>query len=57
MLGEFSPILIAKPLAWLVVVVAATLLLRRRRVTRKVRLAFLIGGVLFFGFLFGQIAI
>jgi polyferredoxin len=54
--GEFSPILIAKPLAWLVVVVAATLLLRRRRVTRKVRLAFLIGGVLFFGFLFGQIA-
>jgi polyferredoxin len=36
--------------------VAATLLLRRRRVTRKVRLAFLIGGVLFFGFLFGQIA-
>lgn len=54
--GEFSPILIAKPLAWLVVVVAATLLLRRRRVTRKVRLAFLIGGILFFGFLFGQIA-
>ena len=54
--GEFSPILIAKPLAWLVVVVAATLLLRRQRVTRKVRLAFLIGGVLFFGFLFGQIA-
>jgi len=53
--GEFSPILIAKPLAWLVVVVVATLLLRRRRVTTKVRLAFLIGGVLFFGFLFGQV--
>ena len=54
--GEFSPILIAKPLAWLVVVVAATLLLRRRQVSKKVRLAFLIGGVLFFGFFFGQIA-
>lgn len=56
MLGDFSPILVAKPLAWLVVVVAATLLLRRRQVPAKVRLAFLIGGVLFFGFLFGQIA-
>jgi polyferredoxin len=54
--GEFSPILIAKAIAWLVVVVAATLLLRRLRVTRKVRLAFLIGGVSFFGFFFGQIA-
>ena len=48
--------LLAKPLAWLAVVLAATLLLRRRHVTTKVRLAFLIGGVLFFGFLFGQIA-
>ena len=54
--GEFSPMLLAKPLAWLAVVLAATLLLRRRHVTTKVRLAFLIGGVLFFGFLFGQIA-
>ena len=54
MLGEFSPMLIAKPLAWLVVVLVATLLLRRRRVTTKTRLAFLIGGVLFFGFFFGQ---
>jgi polyferredoxin len=37
-------------------VVVATLLLRRRQVSKKVRLAFLIGGILFFGFLFGQIA-
>ena len=56
MAGEFSLLLLAKPLAWLAVVLAATLLLRRRQVTTKVRLAFLIGGVLFFGFLFGQIA-
>jgi len=48
--------LLAKPLVWLAVVLAATLLLRHRHVTTKVRLAFLIGGILFFGFLFGQIA-
>ena len=54
--GEFSLIFIAKPIAWLVVVVAATLLLRRRQVSTKVRVTFLIGGVLFFGLLFGQIA-
>jgi len=54
--GEFSLLLLAKPLAWLAVVLATTLLLRRRQVTTKIRLAFLIGGVLFFGFIFGQIA-
>lgn len=54
--GEFSLLLLAKPLAWLAVVLAATLLLRRRQVTTKIRLAFLIGGVLFFGFVFAQIA-
>lgn len=54
--AEISPILIAKPIAWFVAIVAATLLLRRRWVTKKVRLAFLFGGVLVFGFLFGQIA-
>lgn len=54
--GKFSPVLIAKPIAWLVVVLAATLLLRRRQATTKVRLGFLVGGVLVFGFLFGQIA-
>jgi hypothetical protein len=53
--NEFSILLLAKPLAWLAVVLVATLLLRRQQVTKKVRLAFLIGGVIFFGFLFGQI--
>jgi len=49
--NEFSILLLAKPLAWLAVVLVATLLLRRQQVTKKVRLAFLIGGVIFFGFL------
>lgn len=55
MRNEFSILLLAKPLAWLAVVLVATLLLRRQQVTKKVRLAFLIGGVISFGFLFGQI--
>ncbi len=54
--GQFSLILLVKPLAWLAVVLVATLLLRRRKVTTKVRITFLIGGILVFGLLFGQIA-
>ena len=38
------------------VVVVATALLRRRRVTGRVRLAFLLGGTLVFGFVFGLLA-
>ncbi|OQY19881.1 MAG: hypothetical protein B6I34_09090 [Anaerolineaceae bacterium 4572_32.1] len=48
-----NPLVLVKFVLWIVVVTVATILLRRRKVTPKVRLAFLIGGVLLFGFIFG----
>ncbi len=56
MIQGFSPLLIVRPILWLAVVVVATILLRRRKVTPGVRLSFIVGGVLVFGFLFAQIA-
>jgi polyferredoxin len=51
-----SPLLLVKFLLWLGVVAVATVLLRRRQVTGRVRLAFLLGGTLIFGFIFGLLA-
>jgi len=48
-----SPLVLAKFVLWLVVVVVATVLLRRRQVSARVRIAFLLGGTLVFGFVFG----
>ncbi len=48
-----NPLILSKFVLWIVVVIAATLLLRRRKVTSSVRLAFLTGGALLFGFIFG----
>ncbi|HET89728.1 MAG TPA: 4Fe-4S binding protein [Chloroflexi bacterium] len=48
-----NPFILLKFALWIATVVVATLLLRRRQVTSKVRLAFLVGGVLVFGLLFG----
>jgi polyferredoxin len=52
----FSPLLIVRPAPWLAVVVVSIVLLRRRKVTPGVRLSFIVGGVLVFGFLFAQTA-
>jgi len=40
----FNSFILVKFVLWVVVIVIATILLRRHKVTRKVRLAFLIGG-------------
>ena len=56
MIQGFSPLLIVRPILWLAIVVVATILLRRRKVTPEVRLSFIVGGVLVFGFLFAQTA-
>jgi len=48
-----SPLLISKFVLWIVAIIAATILLRRRKATSKVRLAFVVGGVLIFGFVYG----
>ncbi len=48
-----NPLILVKFALWIGTVVAATILLRRRKVTARVRVAFLIGGVVLFGFLFG----
>jgi len=51
--NQINPLLISKFILWIAVIVAATLLLRRRKVTSKLRLVFLIGGVLLFGLVYG----
>jgi len=51
----FNPLILVKFLLWIATVIAATLLLHRRRATPRVRLAFLVGGTLIFGFLFGAL--
>ncbi len=48
-----NPLILVKFVLWIATIVAATVLLRRRKATSKVRLAFLVGGVLVFGLLFG----
>lgn len=48
-----NPLILVKFALWIATIVVATVLLRRRKVTSKVRLWFLIGGVLIFGFVFG----
>jgi len=48
-----SPLLISKFVLWIAVIVTATILLRRHKVTSKVRLAFIVGGVLGFGLVYG----
>ncbi|MCP4535711.1 MAG: 4Fe-4S binding protein [Chloroflexi bacterium] len=48
-----NPFVLIKFVLWIVVVITTTFLLRHRKVTSKIRLAFLIGGVLLFGFIFG----
>ena len=50
-----SPLVLLKLVLWLVVVIVGTVLLRRRAVSSRVRIAFLVVGVLLFGFLFGVI--
>lgn len=51
----FNLFILVKFVLWVVVIVIATILLRRHKVTRKVHLAFLIGGTLLFGFAFGLV--
>ncbi len=52
---DLNPLVLVKFVLWIVVVVAATILLYRRQATARVRLAFLAGGVLIFGFVFGAL--
>lgn len=49
----FNPLLLTKLVLWVGVVVVATILLARRRMNRRVRLIFVISGVVIFGFLYG----
>ena len=48
-----NPLVLVKFALWVAVVIVATILLRRRKATSQVRMTFLIGGVLVFGFVFG----
>jgi polyferredoxin len=50
-----NPLILVKFVLWIAVLVSATILLRRRKVSSRVRLAFLIGGVVVFGFVFGAL--
>jgi hypothetical protein len=51
----FNSFILVKFVLWIAVIVISTVLLHRHKVTLKVRLAFLIGGMLLFGFAFGLI--
>ena len=48
-----NPLVLIKFDLWIVVAIVATILLHRRKVTSQVRLAFLVAGMLLFGFVFG----
>ena len=50
-----NPLTLTKFIAWIAVAVVATLLLIRRKMTRRTRLAFVIGGTLLFGLVYGAI--
>ena len=50
-----NPLILVKFVLWIVVVVVSAILLHRHKVTSRVRLAFLVGGALIFGFLFGAL--
>lgn len=47
------PLVLSKLLLWLMLVTASGILLARRRVTRRLRLAFVVGGVILFGLVYG----
>jgi polyferredoxin len=53
--ATLNPLILIKFVLWIVTIVVATLLLRKRKVTSQVRLAFLVGGTLVFGFVFGAL--
>ena len=48
-----NPLLLSKFVLWIAVITLAAVLLAKRRVTPRVRIAFLVGGVLVFGLLYG----
>jgi len=50
-----QPILLVKIILWIAAVAAATILLRRRLVTSRLRTAWLAGGTVLFGFVFGAL--
>ncbi len=51
--ATLNPLLLSKFVLWIAVVTLAAVLLAKRRVTSRVRVAFLVGGVLIFGLLYG----
>jgi polyferredoxin len=51
----FNPLVLTKFAAWLVAAVVSTLLLTRRKMSRRVRLAFVAGGVVLFGLVYGAL--
>ena len=53
--GALNPLVLVKFVLWIATVIVSAILLARRKVTSRVRFAFLIGGVLVFGFVFGYL--
>jgi Pyruvate/2-oxoacid:ferredoxin oxidoreductase delta subunit len=51
--AALSPPALVKFVVWLAMVIVATLMLRRGKISLRARIAFLAGGTLVFGFLFG----
>jgi polyferredoxin len=50
-----NPLTLTKFVVWIIVVISATVFLIRGRMTKRTRLAFVIGGVILFGFIYGAV--
>jgi len=50
-----NPLILTKFIVWIVVTVIATVLLTRHRMSKRTRTAFVIGGVILFGFIYGAL--
>ncbi len=51
-----NPILLIKLALWVITIATSTLLLKRRKITSRIRLLFLIAGIIVFGFVFGRLS-
>jgi len=50
-----NPLILTKFVVWIIVTVVATVLLTRHRMSRRTRTAFVIGGMILFGFIYGAL--
>ncbi|HCU22677.1 MAG TPA: hypothetical protein DF698_07330, partial [Candidatus Atribacteria bacterium] len=50
---QMNPWMISKVVLWVLIAIVSTYFLRKNKVTSKIRIYFLVGGVIIFGFIYG----